>query len=332
MKLLRVILLLFIVLSCKNEPKPAISFYYWKTRYALTTQESKLLTALKVQHLYIRYFDVGLSPQSGLPIPVSPILFVEKPTLQITPVVYIQNKVLLNKNVNVSLLAQQIHSFINQINKRAGVSVKSIQLDCDWTENTKVHFFKLIEQLQHFSKTKITSTVRLHQIKYPEKMGVPPVAEATLMYYNMGVLSIKNTNSIYDKDIANKYVNRLHSYPKNLNVALPIYSWVIQFRNGKIISLTSKISEKKIANNKNYSKKKEHFYSVLNSHYLEGVFYKKGDLIKIETISEENLLEMAKILSNHLQNKPKEVIFYDLDEQNINTYEKEVFTKVVHQF
>jgi hypothetical protein len=68
-----VLLLLF--LSCQNNPKPKVSFYYWKTAFKLSTLEKEILKKNEVSKLYIRYFDVDI--KENTPLPVLPIIFKE---------------------------------------------------------------------------------------------------------------------------------------------------------------------------------------------------------------------------------------------------------------
>lgn len=59
---------------------------------------------------------------------------------------------------------------------------------------------------------------------------------------------------------------------------------------------------------------------------------KKDDVLKYETISKEQLIEAAELLQKNLKRENRKIVFYDLDENNINNYEKETFEKVVAGF
>ncbi|WP_427875444.1 hypothetical protein [Flavobacterium sp. MMS24-S5] len=86
-----------------------------------------------VQKLYVRYFDIGIHPESNFPIPISPIRFEENPKeYAIVPVVFIQNKVMLQPNLDVKNLAQKTFDFIEQINSKNKIACQEIQIDCDW--------------------------------------------------------------------------------------------------------------------------------------------------------------------------------------------------------
>jgi len=71
---------------------------------------------------------------------------------------------------------------------------------------------------------------------------------------------------------------------------------------------------------------------VKKANYKTGTFYKVGDVLKIESISKNDLLEMAADLDLNLKQTPKEIIFYDLDELNMKNYEKNIFKQVIARF
>ncbi|MNS77541.1 hypothetical protein D3C72_1111240 [compost metagenome] len=54
--------------------------------------------------------------------------------------------------------------------------------------------------------------------------------------------------------------------------------------------------------------------------------------MKIEEIKPEDLKEMAEDLQDNLVEKPNEIIFYDLDEFNLNNYEKNTFKQIISCF
>ena len=62
------------------------------------------------------------------------------------------------------------------------------------------------------------------------------------------------------------------------------------------------------------------------------MFYSANNILKLESISQKELLEMAKDLDDNLKETPKEIIFYDLDELNMKNYEKNIFKQVIARF
>ena len=327
------VLLLLFLTACSKKDQPIISFYYWKTNLKFSETEKTALKDNEVHKLYVRYFDIGLDPQTQQPFPVSPVHFYENvQEFEIVPVVFIQNKVMLEKYLDVEDLAKKTIRLITEINSKNKINCTEIQIDCDWTLNSKDNYLKFIEQIKKLSKKKLSATIRLHQVKYFKKTKIPNVDNGVLMFYNMGSIAPDSLNSIYSRKISEKYLKSLKKYPLHLDYALPIYSWAIHIRNQKVLGLRSKLNSNELKKDKNFEQISSIFFRVKQSNYKNGVYYQENDLLKTETISPEDLKEMAEDLDDNKAQSPKEIIFYDLDEFNINNYEKNIFKQVVSWF
>lgn len=319
--------------SCNKKESPTISFYYWKTNYQLTAIEQEAVKENNVQKIYIRYFDIDLDSKTKEAFPRSPIHFIDKPAFKtIVPVVYIKNNVMLQSDLDINSLAQKTFDFIETINKTNQLSCSEIQIDCDWTLDSKENYLDFVESFKRISTKKLSATIRLHQVKYFEKTKIPNVDSGVLMYYNMGTIAVKSLNSIYDRNIAKRYISSLKKYPLSLNMALPIYAWGIHIRDARILGLRSKLKVSDLESDVNFVSIAEKTFRVTQSNYRKGVFYKKEDIVKIEAISSNDLKEMATDLTSNLAEKPKEIIFYDLDEDNLKNYEKDIFEQVTSSF
>ncbi|WP_204251684.1 hypothetical protein [Flavobacterium ginsenosidimutans] len=319
--------------SCTKNEKPVISFYYWKTIFKFSKIEKEVLEENNVSKLYVRYFDIGLHPESKFPIPISPIRFEINPSgYTIVPVVFIQNKVMLQKNLDVEDLAQKTFDFIEQINSKNKIVSQEIQIDCDWSLESKENYLKFIKSFKKLSRKKLSATIRLHQVKYFKKTKIPSVDSGVLMYYNMGSIAPDSLNSIYDQKVAERYLKSLKKYPLHLDFAFPIYSWGVHIRNNKVIGLRSKMNRKELEEDSNFEKTSPIFFRAKQSNYKNGVFYEENDLLKIEEITKDDLKEMAEDLQGNLIEKPNEIIFYDLDEFNLNNYEKNTFEQIISCF
>ena len=309
-----------------------MSFYYWKTVFKLSETEKQVLSENGVTQLYLRYFDIELSPKTLKPQPVSAIHFNEKPQQKVVPVVYLKNEVMLQKDLDVKDLVAKTRDFIQQINRKNDIHVDEIQIDCDWTLASRDQYLKFIDLFQKSATEKLSATIRLHQVKYFGQTKIPNVDYGVLMYYNMGKIAPDSLNSIYNRQIAERYLKSLQNYPLRLEVALPVYSWAVHIRDNKAIGLKNKMSLSELNEDKNFKKTGSYFFEVRVSHYKNGTFYRKNDRLKIECIQPKDLEEMASDLSYNLKTIPKQVIFYDLDEYNTNNYEKGFFKQITDRF
>src|SRR3954464_2549595 len=85
--------LVLLLAGCQQRPHRPVSFYYWKTQFALNRYEKNVLREHAVDTLYVRYFDIDLKPVAAQPAPVSPIQLDSSIThYQVIPVIFIKNR------------------------------------------------------------------------------------------------------------------------------------------------------------------------------------------------------------------------------------------------
>ena len=203
------VILVFVLCCCTSQDQPVISFYYWKTVFKLSNLEKETLKDNNVTKLYIRYFDIDLDANKK-PFPVSPIHFNEVPSsFTVVPVIYIKNKVMLEKTIDIEELATKTNDFIIQINQKNKLNCTEIQIDCDWSLESQSNYLEFVKAFKKISKKKLSATIRLHQVKYFKKTKIPEVDSGVLMYYNMGTIAADASNSIYDQEIALRYLSSL---------------------------------------------------------------------------------------------------------------------------
>ena len=311
--------LLVLFSSCTEDKLPlkSESFYYWKTVFNVSDKEQNVLNNKNVEKLYVRFFDLDVV--DGNVEPVGKIVFKSKPDREIVPVLFITNSVFKMDELNEDELVTKTLDLIDKISNYEEITYKEIQIDCDWSDKTKDSYFKFLGRIKQKSEKIISATIRLHQVKYPDRTGIPPVDYGVLMYYNMGKLGANDKNSIYDRETALKYTPSLASYKLPLKTALPIFRWGVQLRNNQIISLIPKINLAEISNLKNISSTK---YQVLKDTHYKNYYLKKEDVIKYESVDFTDLKNIINDINQYNSKATKEIIWYDLDDQNFTIYEK----------
>lgn len=316
--------------GCQQHNKRPISFYYWRTQFTLNGYEQNVLREQAVDTLYIRYFDLDFKPEATQPAPVSPIqLDSSLRRYQIIPVIFIKNRTFERlPATDVSALVANVFHLVQQINQSQHLATKEIQFDCDWTEHTRDKFFQFIQQYHSLSNQKISATIRLHQVKYKDRMGLPPVSYGVLMYYNMGAINGDDNNSIYERSIANRYNSYIKFYPLPLQVALPVFSWGLQMRDGKVIALLNKINITQFENDSNFTILTNTRYRALHPCFKAGYYFRQGDEVKPERVPADDLLDITNQINQYTNHRIGKIIFYDLDSTNLIHYEKDIFQKV----
>jgi hypothetical protein len=310
--------------SCQKEKTSRpIHFYHWKAQMNVDQQQMDALDSLNVQKLYLRFFDVKNGPKGPEPISILNWKYFDLGrSLELIPVVFITNNSFkaIEYDAGVDSLAEHIAKKLEQMIQKLDTvrfKVNELQIDCDWSLNTQSKYFRFLQLLKKKMPRieSISATIRLHQVKYFTKTGVPPVDKGVLMFYNMGkVQDWEEDNSILNLKTAKKYLQNFKSYPLRLDVALPLFSWGVQFRNGEIVQLINDASEAELEASEHFEKIGQGRYKVLKSTYLNGLYVYKNDELRIERVEVEDLKQSMKMLKKAMKNKDFELIFYHLDD------------------
>jgi hypothetical protein len=334
-------LIAFLSISCSAK-KERISitpaFYHWQTEVKLSNFEKNYLDDFPIQKLYLKFFDVD--KENGKIIPKASIygdsLFFLLKNKTIIPTIFITNRTLKEiSNPQILDLSKKIVTKINGLAEQNGLGFQEIQLDCDWTLTTKTAYFELIKNIRQQLPNiiKISATIRLHQIKFAEKTGIPPVDRGMLMYYNMGNLEeIATKNSIIDNQIGQQYLKNAINYPLDLDVALPIFAWGVLFRDGKMIRLINDLREIDLADTSRFESIDVTHFNAKKSNYLKGYYLYEGDEIRLENSPQKALENAAKLLAPNLNGTERNVVFYHLDSTNLRTFPIANLKKILNGF
>lgn len=330
------VIFLLTFLSCQQEKidiTPA--FYYWRTQLELSKQEATTLDSLAIQKLYVKFFDVDWDPLAQAPVPLASLEWQQADFQRtaIVPTIFITNRTLENTLPEaIPELGQHISKKITALLQ--GHPISEIQLDCDWTSTTKEKFFEFLRQIKvHFPNTLLSCTIRLYQIKFSDKTGIPPADRGMLMFYNMGEISDWETeNSILDVQDAKSYLAKLKDYPLKLDVALPIYSWGAIYRNDQLYKLVHQLQRDEIEDTTKYNLIAPNRYILKTNTILRGHFLEPNDQIRIEGVQASALVESAKLLAKHLPSENRSIVFYHLDEQSLRPFSVSVLKDIVTLF
>ena len=124
---LLVLITYFVFIQNKTTKPLSISFYHWENSFKEEGIKDKL---------YIKILDISYSTK--LEIITTNMKEIPKDFI---PVIYITNETL--KNVDFILLSDTI------IKKLTSYNFDELQIDCDWSIDTKSNYFKLLENLKN---------------------------------------------------------------------------------------------------------------------------------------------------------------------------------------
>ncbi len=310
-------ILCIVLLSCNQNTSVDYTYYYWKTNLSLTTEENKALQQATNDHLYVRYFDIDKTDTLFFPVAVLTKDASFKTDKKIIPVIYITNRSFINSNTEqINFLAKSIAQHIEKISEELQLNTTTeIQIDCDWTQSTRDDYFYFLKELKNVSNKKITSTLRLHQVKDKAIMGIPPVEKVYLMCYaTSSPLENDNKNSILDVNILKKYLAKLHTYPLKTDIALPIYSWAIVTNHIGKHKLINAVTANELKNS-NFKQIKENEFEVINEGFYFDTYLSAGFKLKVEEITERQLKETLSFINKKIKNYT--ILYYHLDERFI---------------
>ncbi|KAA3634692.1 MAG: hypothetical protein DWQ02_11025 [Bacteroidetes bacterium] len=334
------LLVLGLLVSCSPSPKEFTvtpAFYHWKSEFLPKEKEIDFLSTLSTSKLYVRYFDVAL--EDGIPLPVAVL---ESKTdfpdnYEIIPVVYITNSAMkIIPPDEVRILADRILEKVKSIHANiADGPFKQLQLDCDWSGDSKENYFLLLDSIKKALNDKnqsLSITLRLHQFKNPKKSDIPPADRAMLMFYNMGeVEDYLETNSILNLDAASKYLDTKKRYPLPMDLVLPLFQWGCIFRDQQLVHLSNNLTLSVLGDKTRFSKLSDNRYRVIKSTYLQGYFLYEGDEIRHESVSFEQLSSSVELLKEIRNTDEFSMAFYHLDSLSIEQFSPTELKQLMQQ-
>lgn len=321
--------------GCTSSPTPKKvnhGFYYWRSTFQLATLEKNTLQDLAIQQLYVKFFDVEWNEVTRQPQPIATIKFKEPVPahVTVTPVVFITNETLQQADTSqVNRLAENINKLLTSITSHTPLSLSSeVQIDCDWTASTKDKYFsflKALKQQPFFHHKQLSATIRLHQLKFTNQTGIPPVDKGLLMCYNMGNLRLAETgNSIVETSELDKYIKGLRNYPLHLDVALPLFDWYVWFSKNEFRGLF-------YPQQLPLSSSKEKITFARDT-VINGYAFKAGDWLRYENSSINVLKAVAKRLKNKLPVEERTILLYHLDEKVLSKYQNNEIKNLLERF
>lgn len=296
--------------ACKQSKNiDKVSFYHWKSN-AENVFSPMTISKEKVDKIYLHYFDIDLI--DGKAYPVYTIKSVDEvyKDIQIVPVVFIVNKVL--KGADVSDLVSKIHQLVDEISKHHfGKTLDALQIDCDWNASTRSVYFDLLKHLKKYYQ--LSCTVRLHQVKYESKTGLPPVEKGTLMLYNVGDLTDFSQNSILSDSIVSLYINECTNYPISMDLALPLFSQTV-LKSKKGMFKLIKGTERKLfeSDTIHFVARNKYVFEIKKDTLYKGFYLTVGDQLKLEELTNKDIVNSYKTVKNSDLNI-NGVTFYHLD-------------------
>lgn len=279
------------------------SFYYWQSVWKLSDESRRYLVSQNVEHLYLKLFDVAWNPEQQQAIPMAPLIVQDTVPQQwhVIPTIFITNEAIEQTlEADIPLLAQKISQKIQTMVQTNAWKVAQWQFDCDWTNRTQTRYFSLLQHIRQNitsidTTLRLSATIRLHQVKYVQETGIPPVERRMLMVYNTDdVQNLQTENAILRYKTVQRYTSKLAQYPLPLDVALPIFSWAVMFRNGGFRQIIGQITLNDLTQQTEiFHRIGKNRFKVQKNAQWKGVYLLQNDHIRLDQSTTSEVLQTA---------------------------------------
>jgi len=329
---------LVVLSGCNSHPHQVTrGIYYWKNSFRTDGYIDQRLKDIQCNNIYLHCFDVDWNAAKAAP---GPVAIVRMPPQQdysftIIPVVFITQPAIRNTGAaQLPALAANISKLLQQL--MTTLPVKEIQIDCDWTGGTRDTYFKLLHLLKEqtfFHDKTLSCTIRLHQVKYRLKSGIPPADKGLLMCYNVGNLKKPGDhNSILDAALVKDYLASTATYPLPLDVALPLFSWCIQFRGSSMKGILRDVEPTMVTGNPLFRHTSANLYTCTTDTIWQGYAFSRGDLIRVEVPALPDLQTIAAFTAREIKNNPLSVIFFHADSVTLSKYSNDELKAIYNAY
>jgi hypothetical protein len=177
----------------------------------------------------------------------------------------------------------------------------------------------------------LSVTIRLHQFADPGGTGLPPADHGVLMFYNMGNLNAwTEENSILNLPAAVPYLSGRSRYPLDLDLALPVYSWGVLYRDGRLQRLVNDLQVSNLRDTSHFRQLSPFRFIVAKSTYLQGQYVYRDDLIRVEAVQLRDLERALELLQPFFGRRDHTLILYHLDAALLKSFSHDELEALFH--
>ncbi len=322
------------VAGCNADVQPPrTGWYHWQQRWAPSDSLLAWADPEGEALWYVRFFDIDTPEGAATPVPVSRLEWGRPLPDTLVAAVFITTRALEAVPADsLHGLARKTWQLMRQMARAAGVHLAEVQMDCDWTSSLRDRYFSFLSAFRQMlpAGCVLSATIRLHQIKWAERTGVPPVDRGMLMLYNTGrVQDPAERNSILETEVLRQYLTGFDTYPLPLDVVWPVFGWGVVFREGRFVRLIHPLSRADLTDTARFAQADHLHFAVRQSTWLNGHYLYAGDTIRLENVPFDTLLVAARLLQQAMPRPPARVAFYHLYELVPQNWTHEQLRRIV---
>jgi len=321
--LIALLVLGWIIFHKKADQSVTFAHYWWNSRFNLNAEQISTLNESST--LYLHVFDLDAAPGAQLN-PIAEVRnYQHRQGIRLIPVVYITQRSLKRMvPADDAKLAKNILNYTEQILSTKRNVWAGFQIDCDWTESSKDRYFQFLKTFKgELAGLPLSATIRLHQIKFREKTGIPPIDRGMLMLYNAGKIDqLQRKNSIFEPSDIHPYLSRLSEYPLPLDYALPAFAWGMFYRMGKLVEILPETTADSVRASSRFKKVDTNLFESIQSGFDHGFYFLKGDRMKYESVDAARCKQAAELLLPYIKNNTFTIAFYQLGSPTFMRYDQ----------
>lgn len=292
--------------------------------------ERQALLQLKTRKLYLRFYQVIWDQARNRPDPIDKLNItptaleqLKKDSIQIIPSVLLTNDCLKKISPQaVDELGERINYLLAGMLNYYGLdSVGEVQIDCNWTAETREKYFALLQYLKPlplFINNRLTATLQLHHVRQSEALGVPPVNRGMLYCGLDFPTSASNALLIPDTATLKEYRPAIEHYALPLDITLRLADEKLWYREKQLSGVVSNMPDA-VFTLRDCFRFEDGQQVVLKDTLMYGWELKTGDRIRSVKPLYQNLREALRILSPALSSPSITINLLPLDSSLSNT-------------
>jgi hypothetical protein len=329
------------VLYTSSASSPNRALYFWRTEWASSAELQSAMKDAGINRLYMRFFDVEWDNNEKTAHPIAPLRFSSPAPngVEVVPVIYLVNAVFLKMSYeDVPKLADNVLIKVRAMADFEKIPFKELQLDCDWTDDSRRNYFRFVEILHNTMKSEgrsLSATLRLHQVKYASRSGIPSIDHGMLMFYNFSqIQGDEPGHSIFSEQDAARYTSYIARYPLKLDVVLPMFSWSVHARDGEVLGLLEGIGSAEAGGFEGFREQSANRYAATRSFFFRGRYFMEGDSLLVEETTPRITRQAAALArrgagwSRHYDT----VALFDIDQDRLKDYSSKEIRGILNEF
>ncbi len=318
---LAILAISFLLIGCKeNHP---ISFYHWRTGFAPVGLDREFLQKTPQAKVYIKAFNLNWDPFNNTEKPTT-VMKMKPDSLkfidEVAFTLFVTDEAMRNiPEVQLPAMAARTAFLLNRtlksFRKNTDVTIKELQIDCDWSLKSRDKYFSFLEFMRKEAAkigfTELSATIRAHQVLNSKEFGIPPVDRGALMFYTMGTTAnVGERISLFSDALDDTYLDALSEYPLHLDLVMPLSGWGVQYRDGNAIDLMPDLTPESLVATNCCAPLKGNLFVVDSAMYVNYNALNKGDEVYAAPFSESEVQASAEKLLDKLPDDARLILFH----------------------